>query len=122
MTRLYYNFINLNLLLKIKKNITYIYTYCSPKRIKELENILTNYRPDIISGQWVVEEITRAYKSEKPVTSIELYDVKTNVLDRFIEELKELFLLGRFPSIPSHADLIFLEIYTFLVLRIRSTL
>ena len=69
--------------------------YCSPERLKELENILTNYRPDIISGQWVVEEITRAYKSEKPVTSIELYDVKANVLDRFIEELKELFFVGQ---------------------------
>lgn len=69
--------------------------YCSPERVKELENILTNYRPDIISGYWVVEEITKAYKSEKPVTSIELYGIKTDILEKFIERLKEFFFIGQ---------------------------
>lgn len=69
--------------------------YCSPERIKELENILTSYRPDIISGYWVVEEIIRAYKSEKPVTSIELYDKKIKIISRLIEELKEFFMVGQ---------------------------
>lgn len=69
--------------------------FCSPERIKELEKVLTNYRPDVVSGNWVVEEITRAYKSQKPVTSIELYGVKTDMLEEFIEELKDFFFVGQ---------------------------
>lgn len=84
--------------------LEYIAKYCSPERIKELEKVLTNYRPDIISGQWVVEEITRAYKSEKPVTSIELYDIKANLLKRFIVELEEFFLVGQVSFDPEPAE------------------
>lgn len=59
-----------------------------------MEKVLDNYR-DIFSEGEIKEQIIGAFKSEKPVTSIELYDVKTNILERFIEELEEFFFVGQ---------------------------
>lgn len=73
--------------------------FCSPERIRQLEVVLDNYRPEIISGYWVVEEIMGAFTSNKPVTSIDLaVGVKTEVLKKFIEELSEFFSVDSVPE------------------------
>lgn len=72
---------------------------CLPERSRQLEAILDNYHPEIISGYWVVEEIIEAFTSKKPVTSIDLSTgVKTNVLKKFIKEITEFFSVGLVPE------------------------
>ena len=73
--------------------------FCAPERIKQLEVVLDNYRPEIISGYWVIEEIMGAFTSNKPVTSIDLAaGVKADVVKKFIEQLSEFFSVDFFPE------------------------
>lgn len=49
----------------------------------------------MLSRKFEVKEIMGAFKSKKPVTSIELYDIRAIMFEKFIEELKEFFFVGQ---------------------------
>lgn len=76
------------------KSFEEVAEHCSKERIKKLEKVLDDYRYIFTEGE-NREQIIRAFKSEKPVTSIEFCDIKAQVIKRFIEELKEFFLVGQ---------------------------
>lgn len=76
------------------KSFKEVAEHCSKERIKRLEKVLDDYRYIFTEGE-NREQIIRAFKSEKQVTSIELYDIETDVLKRVIEELKDFFLVGQ---------------------------
>ena len=73
--------------------------YCSPERIKELEKVLGNYL-DIFDDGGTIDQVLRAFKSEKPVTSIELVSVNPNIVKKLIIELEEFFFVGQGYSDP----------------------
>ena len=52
--------------------------FVSKERVATLEKVLDNYH-DIFSEGEIREQIIGELKSEKPVTSSELYDVKKNI-------------------------------------------
>ncbi len=65
----------------------------SEERIKKLENVLANY-PDMLSEFGIKQQIIKAFKFEKPLTSIELYSEKNEKIAKFIEELEDYFYVG----------------------------
>ena len=77
----------------------------SQERIKELETILNYYWDyhDIFDDGNAIRDILEAFKSEKPVTSLELTSKEPQVVKTFIDKLKEFFLVSQ-----SHSDLGFI--------------
>lgn len=73
--------------------------YYSQDRIKELEKVLGNYL-DIFDDGGTIDQVLRAFKSEKPVTSIGLVSVSPNVVKKLIEQLEEFFFVGQGYSDP----------------------
>lgn len=73
--------------------------YCSQDRIKELERVLGNYL-DIFDDGGTIDQVLRAFKSEKPVTSIGLVSVSPSIVKKLIEELEEFFFVGQGYSDP----------------------
>lgn len=65
----------------------------SEERIKKLEKVLANY-PDILSEYGIKNQITKAFKFEKPLASIELYDKKIQKVEQFMEEMEDFFFVG----------------------------
>ena len=65
----------------------------SRKRIRGLKKVLSNYH--MLSRDFEVKEIMGAFKSKKPVTSVELYNIRASVIEKFIEELSEFFFVGQ---------------------------
>lgn len=68
--------------------------FVSKVRVAKLDKVLDNYH-DIFSEGEIREQLIGAFKSEKPITGIELYDLKTIILEKFIEELEEFFFVGQ---------------------------
>ncbi len=68
----------------------------SEERIKKLEKILANY-PDILSELRIKDQIIKAFKFEKPLTSIELYDKEPERIEKFLEDLEDFFFIGQVP-------------------------
>ena len=66
----------------------------SEERIKKLEKILANY-PDILSEFEIKEQIIKAFKFEKPLTSIELEGEDKEKIAQLMEELDNFFYTGR---------------------------
>lgn len=77
-------------------------SFLSDERIRQLEGVLDEY-PDIVSYDSEGEEndedifpkdlIMRAYKSEKPLTSIEIHSVKPKRARNFIKDLEKFFFV-----------------------------
>ena len=65
----------------------------SEERIKKLENVLANY-PDILSEFEIKEQIIKAFKFEKPLTSIELEGENKEKVAQLMEELENFFFTG----------------------------
>jgi len=65
----------------------------SEERIKKLEKILSNY-PDILSEFGLKNQIIKAFKFEKPLASLELYDKNTQKLAQFMEDMEDFFFVG----------------------------
>ena len=63
------------------------------ERIKKLENVLANY-PDILSEFEIKEQIIKAFKFEKPLTSIELEGENKEKVAQLMEELENFFFTG----------------------------
>ena len=64
------------------------------ERIKKLEKVLANY-PDILSEFEIKEQIIKAFKFEKPLTSIELEGENKEKVAQLMEELENFFFTGR---------------------------
>jgi len=79
---------------------------CSQERIKELEVILGNYQ-DIFDDGGTIDQVLKAFTSEKPVTSIELTGIEPNKVKNFIKELEEFFFVGQGYSEPDLIDYTF---------------
>ena len=65
----------------------------SEEGIKKLEKVLVNY-PDILSEFGIKEQILKAFKFEKPLTSIELEGENKEKVAQLIEELENFFFIG----------------------------
>ena len=63
------------------------------ERIKTLEEVLANY-PDILSEFGIKDHILKAYKFEKPITSIEIESENTEKVTQLMEELEDFFFVG----------------------------
>jgi len=66
----------------------------SEERIKKLEKILSNY-PDILSEFKIRNQIIKAFKFEKPLTSLELYDKNIQKVAQFMEMMEDFFFVGK---------------------------
>jgi len=64
------------------------------ERIKKLEKVLANY-PDILSEFEIKEQIIKAFKFEKPLTSIEFEGENKEKVALLMEELENFFFTGR---------------------------
>ena len=64
------------------------------ERIKKLEKVLANY-PDILSEFRIKEQILKAFKFEKPLTSIEIESGDKEKVAQLLEELDNFFFTGR---------------------------
>ena len=65
----------------------------SEERIKKLEKVLTNY-PDILSEFGIKKQIIEAFKFEKPLASLEIYDKNTQKVSQFMEDIEDFFFVG----------------------------
>ncbi len=68
--------------------------FVSKERIKKLEKVLANY-PDILSEFEIKEQIIKAFKFEKPLTSIEVEGENKEKVAQLMEELEEFFFVGK---------------------------
>ena len=76
------------------------------ERIKKLEKILANY-PDILSEFEIKEQIIKAFKFEKPLTSIELEGENREKVAQLIEELENFFFTGHIYFEPDSQEFAF---------------
>lgn len=60
------------------------------ERIKKLEKVLTNY-PEILSEFGIKEHIIKAFKFEKPITSIEIESEDKEKVAQFMKEMENFF-------------------------------
>ena len=65
----------------------------SGERIKNLEKVLAKY-PDILSEFEIKEQIIKAFKFEKPLTSIELEGENKEKVAQLMKELEIFFFTG----------------------------
>ena len=65
----------------------------SEERIRKLEKVLLNYS-DILSEFEVKEQIIKAFKFEKPLTSIEVDSEDNEKIVQFMKELEKFFFVG----------------------------
>jgi len=64
------------------------------EKVNRLEEVLANY-PDILSEFEIKEQIIKAFKFEKPLTSIEIEGENKEKVAQLIEELENFFFTGR---------------------------
>ena len=64
------------------------------ERIKKLEKVLANY-PDILSEFEIKEQIIKAFKFEKPLTSIELEGENKEKVAQLTKGLENFFFTGQ---------------------------
>ena len=67
--------------------------FVSKEKVNRLEEVLANY-PDILSEFEIKEQIIKAFKFEKPLTSIELEGEDKEKVAQLIEELENFFFTG----------------------------
>lgn len=65
----------------------------SEERIKKLEKVLAKY-PDILSEFEIKEQIIKAFKFEKPLTSIEFEGENKEKVGQLMEEFENFFFTG----------------------------
>ena len=78
----------------------------SEERIKKLEKVLANY-PDILSEFEIKEQIIKAFKFEKPLTSIELEGENKENVAQLMKELENFFFTGHIYFEPDSQELTF---------------
>jgi len=78
----------------------------SEEGIKKLEEVLANY-PDILSEFEIKEHIIKAFKFEKPLTSIELEGENKEKVAQLMEELENFFFTGRIYFEPDSQEFAF---------------
>ena len=67
--------------------------FVSEERIKKLEKILDNY-PDILGEFGIKDQIIKAFKFEKPLTSIEVDSEDNKKVVQFMKEMENFFFVG----------------------------
>jgi len=74
---------------------------CPPQeRVKELETFVDYWDyQDIFTDGFAVRDILEAFKSEKPITSLELRRKKPQAVKTFLEGLKKFFTIGKTSSL-----------------------
>ena len=65
----------------------------SEERIKKLEKVLAYY-PDILSEFEIKDQIIKAFKFEKPLTSIEVDSEDNEKVIQFMKEMEDFFFVG----------------------------
>jgi len=65
----------------------------SEERIRKLEKVLVNYS-NILSEFEIKEQVLKAFKFQKPLTSIEVESEDNEKLVRFMKELEDFFFVG----------------------------
>ena len=78
----------------------------SEERIKKLEKVLANY-PDILSEFGIKEQIIKAFKFEKPLTSIELEGENNEKVSQLMKELEKFFFTGHIYFEPDSQEFAF---------------
>ncbi len=68
--------------------------FVSKEKVNRLEEVLANY-PNILSEFEIKEQIIKAFKFEKPLTSIELEGENKEKVAQLMEELENFFFTGR---------------------------
>ena len=76
------------------------------ERIKKLEKVLANY-PDILSEFEIKEQIIKAFKFEKPITSIEIDSENTKKVVQFMKEMENFFFVDHISFEPDSHDIRF---------------
>ena len=67
--------------------------FVSKEKVNRLEEVLANF-PDILSEFEIKEQIIKAFKFEKPLTSIELEGENKEKVAQLMEELENFFFTG----------------------------
>ena len=65
----------------------------SEERVKNLVRVLTSYS-DILNEFGIKDQIIKAFKFEKPLTSIEIECENMRKVEKFMDELKNYFFVG----------------------------
>ena len=63
------------------------------EKVNRLEEVLANY-PDILSEFEIKEQIIKAFKFEKPLTSIEVDSEDNEKVVQFMKEMEDFFFVG----------------------------
>ena len=73
------------------------------ERIKKLKKVLANY-PDILSEFEIKEQIIKAFKFEKPITSIEIDSENTEKVVQFMKEMENFFFVDHISFEPDSQE------------------
>lgn len=80
--------------------------FVSKEKVNRLEKVLAKY-PDILSEFEIKEQIIKAFKFEKPLTSIELEGENKEKFAQLMEELENFFFTGHIYFEPDSQEFVF---------------